>query len=61
MQKLLNHTHLQVSQAITQTKACKRVCLPNLTDKATHDRQETTEKERLTHNGFGKSGGSVFR
>jgi len=34
MPTLRSHTHLQAAQAITQAKACKRVCLPNLTDKA---------------------------
>ncbi len=29
MPTLRSHTHLQATQADTQTKACKRVCLPN--------------------------------
>ena len=29
MPTLRSHTHLQASQADTQAKACKRVCLPN--------------------------------
>jgi hypothetical protein len=29
MPTLRSHTHLQAPQADTQTKACKRVCLPN--------------------------------
>ena len=38
---LRSHTHLQATQANAQTKACKRVCLPNRTkDSETHDRQE---------------------
>jgi len=50
MPTLRSHTHLQATQAITQTKACKRVCLPNRTDRAILDRRETTEKEGRTHN-----------
>ena len=37
MPTLRSHTHLQAAQANTQAKACKRVCLPNRTD-----RQEST-------------------
>jgi len=29
MPTLRSHTHLQATQADTQAKACKRVCLPN--------------------------------
>jgi hypothetical protein len=50
MPTLRSHTHLQATQANAQTKACKRVCLPNCTDTATLDRQPTTEKEGRTHN-----------
>ena len=50
MPTLRSHTHLQATQANAQTKACKRVCLPNRTDTATWDKQETTEKEGRTHN-----------
>jgi hypothetical protein len=50
MLTLRSHTHLQATQAITQTKACKRVCLPNRADTASWDRRETTEKEGRTHN-----------
>ncbi len=50
MLTLHSHTHLQATQAITQTKARKRVCLPNRADTATWDRRETTEKEGRTHN-----------
>lgn len=50
MPTLRSHTHLQATQANAQTKACKRVCLPNRTDTATLDRQATTEKEGRTHN-----------
>ena len=37
MPTLRSHTHLQATQADTKAKACKRVCLPNRTD-----RQEST-------------------
>jgi hypothetical protein len=50
MPTLRSHTHLQATQANFQTKACKRVCLPNLTDKVTPDGQATTENEGRTHN-----------
>ncbi|NOG96277.1 MAG: hypothetical protein HND27_10935 [Bacteroidetes bacterium] len=33
MQTLRSHTHLQAAQGDTQTKAYKRVCLPNRTDR----------------------------
>ena len=50
MPTLRSHTYLQATQAITQTKACKKVCLPNRTDIATLDRHRSTEKnnEHLT-------------
>jgi hypothetical protein len=57
MPTLRSHTHLQAAQAITQTKACKRVCLPNRTDRAILDRRETTEKEGRTHNSTYPKGG----
>ncbi len=47
---LRSHTHLQATQAKAQTKACKRVCLPNRTDTATLEGQATTEIEGRTHN-----------
>jgi len=50
MPALRSHTHLQATQANAQTKACKRVCLPNRTDPATLDRRATTEKEQRRHN-----------
>jgi hypothetical protein len=60
MPTLRSHTHLQATQANEQTKACKRVCLPNRTDTATFDRPALTEKEGRTHNsGFAKKAGSV--
>lgn len=50
MTTLRSHTHSQATQASTQTKACKRECLPNRTDTATWDGRETQEKEGRTHN-----------
>ncbi|WP_312195268.1 hypothetical protein [Epilithonimonas vandammei] len=50
MPTLRCHTHLQATQANAQSKACKRVCLPNRTDIATLDRRATTVKEGRTHN-----------
>lgn len=50
MPSLRSHTHLQAAQANAQTKACKRVCLPNRTDITTLDRGATTVKEGRTHN-----------
>jgi hypothetical protein len=46
MPTLRSHTHLQATQADTQTKACKRVCLPN----RTNDRQIVDRKEQRRHN-----------
>lgn len=46
---LRSHTHLQATQADTQTKASKRVCLPKRTETATLARQTKTEKEGRTH------------
>jgi predicted glycosyltransferase len=46
MPTLRSHTHLQATQANTQTKACKRVCLPNRTT----DRQADDRKEQRRHN-----------
>ncbi|MCA0335085.1 MAG: hypothetical protein LCH44_14190 [Bacteroidetes bacterium] len=41
MPTLRSHTHLQATQSQAQTKACKRVCLPNnTTDTPTYDRKE---------------------
>jgi hypothetical protein len=57
MLTLRSHTHLQATQAITQTKACKRVWLPNRTDRTILDRRETTEKEGRTHNSTYPKGG----
>ncbi len=46
MPTLRNHTHLQAAQADTQTKACKRVCLPN----PTTDRPKDNQEEQRRHN-----------
>jgi hypothetical protein len=46
MPTLRSHTHLQATQADTQTKACKRVCLPNRTT----DRHLDARKEQRRHN-----------
>ena len=37
MPTLSIHTHLQAAQIQAQTKACKRVCLPNRTDEKTNN------------------------
>jgi hypothetical protein len=50
MQTLRSHTYLQATQAISQTKACKKVCLPNRTALATLDRDRLTEKKQRTPN-----------
>jgi hypothetical protein len=50
MPTLRSHTHLQATQANAQTKACKRVCLPNRTDTATQrtDKPRQTEGQLVT-------------
>jgi hypothetical protein len=55
MPTLRSHTHLQAAQADTQTKACKRVCLPNRTRtlKTQHDRP-STERRAACNSGFKK-------
>lgn len=45
MPTLRSHTHLQAAQADTQTKACKRVCLPNRT-RTLQTRHDSTSTER---------------
>ncbi len=45
MPTFYSHTHLQAAQADTQTKACKRVCLPN----STTNRQLDDRKEQRRH------------
>jgi hypothetical protein len=46
MPTLRSHTHLQATYSQAQTKACKRVCLPN----RTIDRQLDDRKEQRRHN-----------
>lgn len=46
MPTLRSHTHLQATQADTQTKACKRVWLPNRTTGGQLD----DRKEQRRHN-----------
>ena len=41
MPTLHSHTHLQAAQALTQTKACKRVCLLQRTDKEKNNEMPT--------------------
>ncbi len=53
MPTLRSHTHLQTTQANTQTKACKRVCLPNRTT----DGQLDDRKEQRRHNSIYPKGG----
>ena len=53
MPTLNSHTHLQATQADTQTKACKRVCLPNRTE----DRPTSESKKQRRHNSTYPKGG----
>jgi hypothetical protein len=55
MPTLRSHTHLQATQANAQTKACKRVCLPNRTRtlQTRHDRP-LTERRAATNTGLAK-------
>ncbi len=53
MPTLRSHTHLQATQANAQTKACKRVCLPN----RTADGQLDDRKEQRRHNSTYPKGG----
>ena len=55
MPTLRSHTHLQATQANAQTKACKRVCLPNRTRTllTRHDRQ-LTERRAATNSTYKK-------
>jgi hypothetical protein len=55
MPTLRSHTHLQATQANTQTKACKRVCLPNRirTVQTRHERP-LTERRAATNTGLAK-------
>ena len=52
MPTLNSHTHLQATQANSQSKACKRVCLSNRTDRPSYDR-----KEQRRHNSTYPKGG----
>jgi hypothetical protein len=45
MPTLRSHTHLQATQTNAQTKACKRVCLPNRT-RTVQIRNDRTLTER---------------
>ena len=55
MPTLRSHTHLQATQANAQTKACKRVCLPNRTRtvQTRHDRT-LTERRAATNSTYKK-------
>jgi hypothetical protein len=55
MPTLRSHTHLQATQADTQAKACKRVCLSNRTKtlQTRHDRP-LTERRAATNTGLAK-------
>jgi hypothetical protein len=55
MPTLRSHTHFQATQANAQTKACKRVCLPNRT-KTVLTRHDITSTERraATNTGLAK-------
>ena len=53
MLEFKSHTHLQATRANTQTKACKRVCLPNRTP----DGQLDDRKEQRRHNSTYPKGG----
>jgi hypothetical protein len=53
MPTLRSHTHLQATHSQAQTKACKRVCLPNRTT----DRQLVDRKEQRRHNSTYPKGG----
>jgi len=55
MPTLRSHTHLQATQANAQTKACKRVCLPNRTRtvQTRHDRP-LTERRAATNSTYKK-------
>jgi hypothetical protein len=55
MPTLRSQTHLQATQASAQTKACKRVCLPNRTRtvQTGHDRP-LTERRAATYTGLAK-------
>jgi hypothetical protein len=53
MRTLRSHTHLQATQANTQAKACKRVCLPNRTKTVqTRHERPLTERRAATNKMF---------
>ena len=55
MPTLRSHTHLQATQANAQTKACKRVCLPNRTKTVlTRHDSPLTERRAATNTGLAK-------
>ena len=62
MPTLRSHTHLQAAQANAQTKACKRVCLPNRT-RTVQTRHERPLKERraATNSTYPKGGVSCSK
>ena len=57
MPTLHSHTNLQFTQANAQTKACKRVCLPNRSKTllTRHD-SPLTERRAATNTGLAKVG-----
>jgi hypothetical protein len=58
MPTLRSHTHLQATQSQAQTKACKRLCLPNrTTDIPTDDREE----QRRHNSNYPKGGDSYSK
>lgn len=55
MPTLRSHTHLQATQATAQTKACKRVCLTNLTGTVqTGQDGSLTERRVVCNTGLSK-------
>jgi len=53
MPTLRSHTHLQAAQATAQTKACKRVCLPNRTRTVLIRHDSTSTERRAATNRVG--------
>ena len=61
MPTLRSHTHLQATQAIAQTKACKRVCLPNRTRTLqTQHARLLSKRWAATNSTYPKGGVSCF-
>mgnify|MGYP000235699909 CR=1 FL=1 len=55
MLEFKSHTHLQATQANTQAKACKRVCLPNRKETLqTRHVRPLTERRAATNTGLAK-------